>query len=112
MIARVWRARTSGPEKTEQYHQVFEADVLEHLRGLAGFRGAYLLARHDIEWTEIRAMTLFESLEAIKRFAGDDYERERVTPAARAVLLDSDPVIRLYDVLAAPGRPPHDTLVL
>jgi hypothetical protein len=63
---------------------------------------AYLLARHDHESMEIRALTLFESVEDIKRFAGDDYERERVTQAARAALLDSDPVIRHFDVLTAP----------
>ena len=45
-------------------------------------------------------MTLFESLEAVRRFTGTDHERERVTPAARATLLDSDPMIRHFDVLA------------
>jgi hypothetical protein len=102
MIARVWQARTGRPE---DYHQVFETEVLANLRDIAGFRGAYLLARHDGESVHITALTLFASLDAIKRFAGPDHEREHVTPAARATLLDSDPVIKHFDVLTAtPGR--------
>jgi heme-degrading monooxygenase HmoA len=83
MIARVWQARTTGPQTTEKYHQVFEAEVLENLRGIDGFYGAYLLARQDHRSVHIKTLTLFESLDAIKRFAGDDHEREHVTPAAR-----------------------------
>ncbi|MEV0398732.1 hypothetical protein [Actinoallomurus sp. NPDC050550] len=101
MIARVWQARTSGPETTERYRQVFEAEVLANLRGIDGFHGAYLLARQDRGSAHIRTLTLFESIDAIKRFAGDDHEREHVTSAARATLLDSDPAIRHFDVLTA-----------
>jgi hypothetical protein len=104
MIARLWQARTSGPEATERYHQVFEAEVLEGLRGVTGFRGAYLLARRDVGWTEIRTLTLFDSLEAVKRFAGDRWEREHVSPPARAALLDSDPAVRHFDILTAHFR--------
>ena len=50
----------------------------------------------------IKTLTLFESLEAARCFAGEDYERERVTPLARAALLDSDPAIQHFDVLTAP----------
>jgi heme-degrading monooxygenase HmoA len=99
VIARVWKARTSGADATQRYRDVFETEVLGHLSGLAGFRGAYLLAQPQEGWTAIRALTLFDSLDAVRAFAGDDYERERVTPLARAALLSSDPVIQHFDVL-------------
>jgi heme-degrading monooxygenase HmoA len=102
MIARIWTARTSSLQATQRYHHVFETEVLEHLGVVAGFRGAYLLARPDRGAMAIRTLTLFESLEAVRRFAGEDYERERVTRQARATLLDSDPAIQHFDVLAAP----------
>lgn len=73
MIARIWNARTDGPEVAERYRQVFTTEVLDHLRGVTGFRGAYLLARESGAAVEIRTLTL----------------------------LDSDPVIRHVDVLAA-----------
>lgn len=101
MIARVWRARTSGPATTREYRHVFETEVVGQLGGIDGFRGAYLLAYQGREPVEIRTLTLFESLAAVVRFAGKRHDRERVTPAARAALLDSDPAIRHYDVLTA-----------
>jgi hypothetical protein len=101
MIARMWQARTTGPQRVAEYHQVFEAEVLESLRGVGGFRGAYLFARPAHELMEIRTVTLFASLEAVKGFAGPGYEHERVTPAARATLFDSDPSPRHFDVLTA-----------
>jgi heme-degrading monooxygenase HmoA len=102
MIARIWTARTSSLQAAQRYRYVFETEVLEHLNGVAGFRGAYLLARADRGAMAIRTLTLFESLEAVRHFAGEDYERERVTGHARATLLDSDPAIQHFDVLAAP----------
>lgn len=100
MIARVWRTRTDGPEATDQYRQVFATEVAADLTAIDGFRGAYLLARPDGATTVLRALTLFDSIETIQAFAGTAYDRERVTPAARAALLGSDPLIRHYDVLA------------
>jgi heme-degrading monooxygenase HmoA len=102
MIARIWDARTASQQATRQYRDVFETEVLEHLSQVAGFRGAYLLGRQDRGFMALRTVTLFESLEAVREFAGDRYERERVTPQARAALLDSDPAIRHFDVLTAP----------
>jgi heme-degrading monooxygenase HmoA len=102
VIARVWKARTSGPEATQRYRHVFETEVVGHLSALAGFRGAYLLARPQEGWTAIRTLTLFDSLEAVRVFTGDDYGHERVTPQARAALLGSDPVIQHFDVLTEP----------
>jgi len=100
MIARMWNARTDGPEAAERYRQVFTTEVLGHLHGLAGFRGAYLLAGKTGATVEIRTLTFFDSFDAVRTFAGEDPGRERVTPAARATLLDSEAVIRHFDVLA------------
>jgi heme-degrading monooxygenase HmoA len=102
MIARIWDARTAGQDATEQYREVFETEVLDHLSEVAGFRGAWLLARQDRGVMAIRTLTLFDSLRAVREFAGERFERERVTPLARAALLSSDPVIRHFDVLTAP----------
>lgn len=109
MIARVWRARTGGPGHTADYRRVFEGEVLGHLRGVAGFHGAYLLARQGPGSMEIATLTLFDSLDAVRRFAGEDPERAQVTPAARATLLDADPVVRHFDVLTVFGAGAGDS---
>ena len=72
MIARIWQARTSGPEDAERYREVFTTEVLGHLRGLEGFRGAYLLAREQTEAVEIRTVTLFDSIDAGRKSADFD----------------------------------------
>lgn len=102
MIARIWDARTASQEGTDQYRAVFETEVLEHLSGVAGFCGAYLLGRQDGGVMAIRTLTLFDSLPSVREFAGERFERERVTPLARAALLSSDPAIQHFDVLTAP----------
>ncbi|GAA0327182.1 hypothetical protein NE235_09275 [Actinoallomurus spadix] len=99
MIARSWQARTRGPRETARYHEVFESEVLEALGGVAGFRGACLLARPTGASVEIRTVTLFTSMDAVKAFAGEDHERERVTSPARATLLDSVPTVQHFEVL-------------
>jgi heme-degrading monooxygenase HmoA len=104
MIARMWRATSENPER---YRQVFEDEVLEALRGLNGFRGAYLLTRPESGLTEIRTITLFAALEDVKSFAGEDWRREHVTPSARATLLGSDPIIRHFEVQSAVKAPIH-----
>jgi heme-degrading monooxygenase HmoA len=73
--------------------------VIHELRGLPGFRGAHLLTRHGVE---TMAVTLFDSLDTVKAFAGTDHTRERVTPPARATLLDSDPHVLHFGVLVHP----------
>ncbi|HEY8481665.1 MAG TPA: hypothetical protein VIL71_17705 [Spirillospora sp.] len=97
----MWRARTGGREATESYRRVLESEVLGGLNDVAGFRGAYLLARRDGDAMEISTLTFFDSFEAVRRFAGQECEREQVTPAARATLLESDPAVRHFDVLTA-----------
>lgn len=98
-IARMWQALADGPEAAERYRQVFATEVAADLGALPGFRGAYLLARSDGTATALRTLTLFDSLDAVRAFAGPEYERERVTPAARATLRSSEPLIQHWNVL-------------
>lgn len=99
MIAREWRARTEDEQAAEAYRRVFATEVAAGLREVDGFRRGYLLARPDHDSVEIRTLTLFDSLESVRGFAGDGYRNEHVTPAARAVLLGSDSFIHHFTVL-------------
>ncbi|MEW9552425.1 antibiotic biosynthesis monooxygenase [Nonomuraea sp. NPDC050783] len=106
MIARMWQAWTAGPAATARYRRVFETDVLPSLHDLPGFRGAYLLARPGDAVTEIRTITLFDSLDAVRGFTGDRHAVEHVTAPARAALLGSNPGVTHFEVLTnAPARP-------
>lgn len=93
MIGRLWRGRATD---ADAYENVFRDEVLAELTAVPGFRGAYLLRGPD---GEVLALTLFESLEDVRRFAGEDHERANVSASARAVLSDFDTTARHFDVV-------------
>ena len=72
--------------------------VFPSLKRLAGHRGAWLLRRQVDDQTEFLALTLWESLDSIRAFAGDDITTAIVEPEARAVLADFDDFAHHYEV--------------
>ncbi|GAA0265718.1 hypothetical protein GCM10009527_072360 [Actinomadura nitritigenes] len=92
MIARVWRA-TATPEGAEAYRAHFTGSVLPTLRRLDGHRGAYLFRLDRDDLVDLEVMTLWESDEAIRAFAGTDMTTAVVEPEARAVLLTYDETV-------------------
>jgi heme-degrading monooxygenase HmoA len=98
MIVRTWSARATKAG-ADAYRAYFEKTLLPQLRLLAGFSGAYLLARDDDGLVELTAHTLWASMEAIRAFAGDDVTTAVVEPEALAVLERSDPTVVHRDVL-------------
>jgi heme-degrading monooxygenase HmoA len=101
VIARIWHGWTS-PENADAYESFLHAEMFPAMGRLGGYRGVYLLRREDGGEIEFVTVTLWESLDAIKAFAGDDYETAVVRPEARAVLSRFDPRSAHYEVLAEP----------
>ncbi|GAB2975833.1 antibiotic biosynthesis monooxygenase family protein [Saccharothrix stipae] len=99
MIARLWSARTEHRHHADAYQHLFPLDALA---AVAGFRGAYLLRRDHETGVEFVSLTLFESLDAIRDFAGDAHGTAHVSPAARDVLDDVDEHVRHFTVVLAP----------
>ena len=105
MIARDWPWATAS--NAALYERHYRESVLPHLREIPGCVGAHLLRRaagHDSE-VELIAVSYYESLEAIRAFAGDDLERAVVEPAARAVLSRFDERCRHYEIVASLDQP-------
>ena len=103
MIARIWRGWTT-PENADAYQQVVSQEVLPGIaaRNLDGYHGAYLL-RRDLEGeVEFATIMLFDSLEQVRAFAGEDYETAYVPPRAQAVLARFDERSAHYDLLLRP----------
>ena len=97
MIARIWGG-TATVGNADAYHRHFTTHVAVHLKGIAGHRGAYLLRRQTEGHVEFLAVTLWDSLETVKQFAGPKPETAIVEPEARAVLTAFDDVARHYEV--------------
>lgn len=104
MISRVWRGWT-GPGNADAYERLLLSTVLPGItdRGIAGFRGAFLYRREIGGEVEFVTTMLFDSLDAIRAFAGEDYEVAVVPPAAQALLARFDARSAHYAVLLTPG---------
>jgi heme-degrading monooxygenase HmoA len=91
MIARMWRGWAASKESADLYEEFLRSTFLPAACSIPGFKGATVLRRQvggEIEFTTI---TRFESVEAIKQFAGEDYEAAHVAPRARELLARFEP---------------------
>jgi hypothetical protein len=80
---------------------LLKTKVLPLLKGLEGYQGGYIF-RHDGEQeAEFVVVNLFESLEAVKHFAGPDYSIPVFEPEARKLLSRIEPVAMHYKVRAS-----------
>src|SRR4030042_3768625 len=101
MIARVWRGWTK-PEGANRYEKLLREVVYPGLQKINGYRGGYILRQEGKDETEFVTVNLFESLEAVKAFAGPEYETPVFEPEARRLLSRVEPIARHYDVRKAP----------
>ncbi len=102
MIARLWRGR-STPELASVYVRHVTERVFPSLESISGHRGAWLLRREMDRRVEFLVLTLWDSMEAVGRFAGDDPNAAVVEPAARAALAEFDKIVAHYELLHASG---------
>lgn len=89
MIARLWRGRTTT-ENADAYLAHLRRDTLPRLAALDGYAGAYVLRRDAILGVDFIVVTLWGSTEAIRAFAGDDYEAAVIPDEARRLLAAFD----------------------
>jgi heme-degrading monooxygenase HmoA len=104
MIARVWRG-VVRLEKAEEYGRWLcdsEFGVKDY-RATPGNVGAWVLRRIEGDRADFLLVSCWESREAIQAYAGADIERARYFPYDRECLIDPDPRVAHYEVLAGSG---------
>jgi heme-degrading monooxygenase HmoA len=97
MIARVWSAQTAVAG-TPAYVEHLREQVLPALRALDGYGGAMLLERPLADEVEVIVITFWQSVDAIRDFAGDDLEAAVVAEEAAAILTQFDRRVTHYEV--------------
>lgn len=99
MICRIWHGWTSR-ENADAYERLLRTEVFHGIadRGIAGYRGIELLRRDDRDAVEFVTLMWFDSLAAVRAFAGPDHDVAVVPPAARALLLRFDERSVHYEV--------------
>lgn len=103
MISRLWYGWTTY-ENAAAYQSLLETDILPGIanRQIEGYRGAHLLRRELEQEVEFVTILWFDSLEAVRAFAGEDYEAAVVPVRGRALLSRFNPRSTHYQTLLEP----------
>ncbi len=101
MISRLWHGWTT-PENADSYESLLKSEIFRAIqrRQIAGYRGIHLLRRNLGDEVEFITIMWFDSMEAVRTFAGEDYELAVVPPKARALLSRFDARSQHYEVKA------------
>jgi heme-degrading monooxygenase HmoA len=102
VIARTWHGRVPS-EKADAYYEYLVRTGLADYARTPGNRGVWVFRRYEAGVAHFLLTSLWESVEAIKRFAGEDYERARYYPADTEYLMELDPLVTHYEVLTPAG---------
>ncbi len=100
MISRVWHGWTK-PENADAYQSLLLSEIFEGIqnRDIDGYCGIELYRREDGEEVEFVTLMKFDSLDAVRAFAGEDYEVAVVPPKARSLLAHFDQRSQHYEVI-------------
>jgi heme-degrading monooxygenase HmoA len=101
MISRFWRGWTS-PENADAYEELLRTRILPGIHRVDGYRGAYVLRRDAGSEIEFATITLWESMDAVRAFAGEDHEAAVVPPEAQALLSHFEGTSVHYETIVEP----------
>ena len=102
MICRRWHGIVRT-EKAEEYQAYLVETGVAGYRATAGNLGVYLLRRDEGGDTHFETLTLWDSEESIRAFAGEDITRARYYPMDHKYLLELEPLVQHDEVVAATG---------
>jgi antibiotic biosynthesis monooxygenase (ABM) superfamily enzyme len=99
MIARHWTGWTT-PENADGYEQLLKKSIIPSLWKIAGYKGAQVLRRDLTAEVEFVVINLFDSIEAVQAFAGENYTVAKFEPEAERLLARVEPFALHYEVCA------------
>ncbi len=98
MIARIWHGLALH-ERADDYVEHLQAAVLPGLSRIDGYKGAYVLSRDLPGGVEFTVQTFWDSMDAIRKFAGKDLTRAVVAPAAKPLFRSFDSTVTHREVV-------------
>ncbi len=112
MICRVWHGWTT-PANADAYEALLKREIVPGIqdRGISGFWGMQMCRRDHGDVVEFLTIMWFDSMDAVRAFAGDDPEVAVVPPAARALLARFDARSQHYDVTFETASHGHSNVV-
>jgi len=101
MISRIWHGWTT-PENADTYEDLLKEEIFTFIqnRNIPGFNSIQLNRRNAGDEVEFLTIMSFDSIDAVREFAGEDYEQAFVPDKARAILSHFDQRAQHYEVRA------------
>jgi heme-degrading monooxygenase HmoA len=99
MICRIWHGRTSR-ERADDYATFLEQRAIPDYRSVAGNIDVAILRRDEGEVTHFLTVTHWVSEQAIRAFAGDDLLKAKYYPEDAEFLLEFEPAVQHFEVIA------------
>ena len=100
MIARIWHGRTRADDAAV-YREYVERTGIPDYRATPGNRGAWVLVRIEGDVAHILTLSFWDSLDAIRAFAGEDVEKARYYEEDKKYLLEFEPTVTHYEIFGA-----------
>lgn len=102
MIFRTSTCWAPNAEDAREFANFLNETLFPRLRTLAGHRGGYLLQRNTEKGEEVVIMTIWDSLDAVRAFAGEDIEATVFAPEAERLLPEREERVKHYEVILTP----------
>jgi heme-degrading monooxygenase HmoA len=94
----MWRG-VAIQERANDYIKHLQQSVFPALHQIDGFKEVYLLRRNSSDGVEFVVLTLWESMDAIRKFAGENPEVAVVAPTARALFREYDAEVKHFEIV-------------
>ncbi|MFW9850318.1 MAG: antibiotic biosynthesis monooxygenase [Candidatus Thorarchaeota archaeon] len=103
MISRIWHGWTTR-ENADAYEGLLRKEIFRNIanRSIKGYSGIHLLRRDIDDGVEFVTIMWFDSLDAVREFAGEEYETAVVPPEARKLLSRFEKTSSHYQVIETP----------
>ena len=98
MIVRTWRGAVRRADR-DRYAEYLQGTGVAEYTATPGNRGVHMLRRDLGETTEFVMLTFWDSLDAIRTFAGDDLEKAVFYAEDDRFLVERDPTATHYEVV-------------
>jgi heme-degrading monooxygenase HmoA len=102
MIARVWHGRTDVA-RADEYTKYLQQTGVTDLRRIPGNRGVLVLCDRSGSEAKFTLISFWDSVDAIRKFAGEDVLKARYYPQDRDFLRELEPHVQHLDVAVTEG---------
>ena len=99
-VARIWHGRVPAARADEYSTYLYEAGV-KKFHTIPGNRGVQMVRRDDAVESEFYVISYWDSRDAIRAYAGADIEKTRHLPRDAEFLIEPEPNVRHFDIVAA-----------